>query len=284
MKIKKITSLTALISFVFLILTSIILYIVPPGRVAYWADWHLWGLTKPQWGNIHINTGILFLLAIVFHIYYNWKLILSYLKSSTKKLKIFTKEFNVALILVMICLFGTYFEIVPFSSILSVSESFKDKGIKKYGEPPYGHAELSSLKLFTQRLGLDLEKSIALLKDAGYQIGGNNETLAEIARRHNVPPQQVFEIIKLTAESSIPSLQKKTGLPDNPPSGTGNLTINDLCSQHNLELKDIIIDLEKKGIKAKGDMTIRKIAEENNISPFDLYEKIKTAAQSKTIS
>mgnify|MGYP000181594178 CR=1 FL=1 len=39
MKIRKIASLTALLSFVVVIVTSIVLYIVPQGRIAYWADW-----------------------------------------------------------------------------------------------------------------------------------------------------------------------------------------------------------------------------------------------------
>ncbi len=42
----KITSLTALISFLLLVLNSIVLYITPHGRIAYWADWRFWGLTK----------------------------------------------------------------------------------------------------------------------------------------------------------------------------------------------------------------------------------------------
>ena len=44
MKIKKIASLTAALSFIMMVLTSFILYIVPQGRIAYWADWHLEGL------------------------------------------------------------------------------------------------------------------------------------------------------------------------------------------------------------------------------------------------
>jgi len=46
LKIRKITSLTAAVAFILMLLTSIILYIAPQGRVAYWADWRLWGLTK----------------------------------------------------------------------------------------------------------------------------------------------------------------------------------------------------------------------------------------------
>ena len=71
MKIRKITSLTAGIAFVLMLLTSIVLYIVPQGRVAYWANWQLWGLSKTQWTHLHINLGLLFLVALILHIYYN---------------------------------------------------------------------------------------------------------------------------------------------------------------------------------------------------------------------
>lgn len=85
-----------LVSFVVLVLTSIILYIVPQGRVAYWADWHLWGMTKTEWGNLHINLGFLFLFAGLLHIFYNWEPIKAYMKNRAKELRVFTPSFNVA--------------------------------------------------------------------------------------------------------------------------------------------------------------------------------------------
>ena len=97
MNIRRLTSLTALLSFLLLLITIIVLYIVPQGRVAYWADWRLWGLTKEQWGDIHINIGLLFLLSIFLHIYYNWKPLLTYLKNKARELKVLTAEFNAAL-------------------------------------------------------------------------------------------------------------------------------------------------------------------------------------------
>ena len=115
MKIRKITSLTALVSFLLLILNSVVLYIVPHGRIAYWADWRMWGLTKTDWSNQHVIIGILFLLALFLHIYYNWKPIVAYLKNKARQLKVFTREFNVALIFTIICTVGAYFEVPPFN-------------------------------------------------------------------------------------------------------------------------------------------------------------------------
>ena len=167
MKIRKITSLTASLAFILMVLTSIILYIVPQGRVAYWANWRLWGLTKTDWGNIHINLGLLFLIALSLHIYYNWKPLISYLKSKARRIKVLTPEFNFALVITVVFIVGTYFLLPPFSWVMDLNDHFKDVGAAKYGDPPYGHAELSSLKTFSKKMNLDLEKSMVLLKQAG---------------------------------------------------------------------------------------------------------------------
>jgi hypothetical protein len=114
MNIRRITSLTALLSFVLLTITVVVLYIVPQGRVAYWADWHLWGLTKTDWGNVHINLGILFLVTLLVHVYYNWKPLINYLKDKTKKIKVFSPEFNAALVITIVFVVGHLFDVTTF--------------------------------------------------------------------------------------------------------------------------------------------------------------------------
>ena len=96
MNIRKITSLTALLAFTITLFTSVILFIVPKGRIAFWADWQMWGLTKDQWGSIHIVNGMLFLSALCLHIYYNWHPIISYFKNRVGEIKLFTRELNAA--------------------------------------------------------------------------------------------------------------------------------------------------------------------------------------------
>ncbi len=282
MNIRKTTSLTAGLSFIAIVVTSLILYIVPQGRVAYWSDWRLWGLSKEQWGNIHINTGILFLLALGLHIYYNWTPIKNYLKNKAKKLILFTREFNLALALTLICLLGTLFEIPPFSSILAVSDAIKDHAAVKYGEPPYGHAELSSLKTFTQKVGLDLDQSLERIKSAGFAVKDGSQTLIELSKINNVPPQQLYLVMKPKADPSKSQaviVGKAVQLPDSPPPGTGNMTLADLCAQFNLNIKTLLRDLSEAGIRANEGQTMKKIAETNQTAPMDIYEKIKIASQ-----
>jgi hypothetical protein len=261
-----------------MLLTSIILFITPQGRVAYWADWRLWGLTKTDWGNIHINMGMLFLIALSLHIYYNWKPLISYLKNKAKQIKILTPEFNLALVITVLFIVGTYFLVPPFGWVMSLNEQFKDAGAEKYGEPPYGHAELSSLKTFTKRMNLDLARSMQLLENAGYAVEDGNMTLAAIASRYQVPPQMVYEVIKPAAIATANKSDTES-LPELPPPGSGKLTLADFCTQYRLNMKLVVRELKQQGIEASEELTLKTIAANHNIGPHDIYERIKGIVQ-----
>lgn len=284
MNMRRVTSLTTFLSFFVVLLTSIVLYIVPQGRVAYWADWRLWSLSKEQWGAIHINVGFLFSLSLSLHIYYNWKTIVLYLKNKAKQVKVFTKEFNVALILILICIIGTYAEIPPFSTIIKISDEFKESAAKKYGEPPYGHAELSSIKTFAKKMGIDLKVGITLLKKAGYKVDNDTQILKEIAMNSGVSPQQIYLAMAPASDKSSVFSGKTQTLPETPAPGTGNLTLADFCSQHNLNMKVIIRSLKELNITSKEDMTIKKIGKINKISPIDIYEQIKSIVENRGVN
>jgi hypothetical protein len=278
MKIRRLTSLTASLAFVLMLVTSIILFITPQGRIANWADWRLWGLTKTNWGNIHINLGLLFLIALSVHIYYNWKPLISYLKNKAKQIKLFTPEFNLAFVITIVFIFGAYFLVPPFGWVMSLNEHFKDAGAEKYGEPPYGHAELSSLQTFTKKMKLDLAKSMELLDKAGYAVEDGNITLATIGRQYHIPPQLVYETIK-SAQITTAKKSDNINLPESPIPGTGNLTLADFCTQHKLNMKLVVRELKKQGIEAAEDLTLKKIAANNETSPTDIYERIKNIIQ-----
>ena len=274
MNIRRITSLSALLSFLALVTTSVILYIVPHGRVAYWADWHLWGLTKTEWSNIHMNLGLLLLISIGLHIYYNWKAILSYLKNKAKQIKVFTREFNIALILLIVFVGGTYVEIAPFKWILEINDSVKNAATKKYGEPPYGHAELSSLKVFAKKMRFDLTEAMTRLNKADISVDSEKQTLQDIATRNHLSPQQVYLAMKPAAEVGKPGK-----MPLTPPPGTGSRTLADICQEHGLNIPTITRRLAEGKIKAAADMTIKEIARKNSINPTELYDAIRRIAE-----
>jgi hypothetical protein len=278
MNFRKITSLTMLVSFVLCILTSIILYIAPHGRVAYWSDWRLWGLNKTQWTDLHLNLGMLLLLAGFLHIYYNWKPITAYLKNKAKQIKVFNANFNIALLLAVGFAVGTYFQIPPMSTIINISESIKDAAAIKYGEPPYGHAELSSLKMFAQRVNLDLKKSVALLQQAGIRYENEKQPIVEIARANNLAPKQVYEIIEPAKKSN--NAGAYSVFPDSPPPGFGKKKLAEVCADFSLPLPDILHILSTKGVKAEPTHSIKEIATKNNMEPMAVFEIIRDSINS----
>lgn len=268
MNIRKVTSLTMLISFVLELVTSVILYIVPMGRVAYWSDWRLWGLSKSQWGDLHINLGFLFILAGFLHLFYNWKPIMAYMKNKAKELKIFTADFNIALVLSIVISVGTLFGVPPMSTVINFGESIKDAAAQKYGEPPYGHAELSSLKLFAQKTSLDLKGAKKLLTDSGIQGVDDQITLKELAKINQTNPKALYNTMKPSEIKTEDTLS----FPDSPPSGFGRKTLAEICTTYNLNIPTIIRDLDKKGVKAVPEQTFKEIAAENDTDPHALFE------------
>ncbi len=275
-KFRKSISLTALWAFGLLILTSIILYIVPVGRVAYWADWRLWGLTKTQWGELHINLGVLFLIAGALHIYLNWNPILAYLKTKSNRLRIFTRDFNIATALMALVIFGTYYELPPFSTVIAVSGAIKDAGAVKYGEPPYGHAELSSLKTFADHMGWNFAQSLERLQQKGFAVVDAQLTLKDMAEKYSVTPQQIY----LAMQPSV-GAASQTELPDAPPPGIGRRTLADLGQSYQFDIPELLRALASRDIGAAADQTIKQIAEQYQMAPQDLYSLIKRITDTK---
>ena len=274
MNMRKITSMTLMVSLIVLTINSVVLYIVPEGRVAYWADWSLWGLTKSQWGDQHITVGVLFLLAGILHIFYNWAPIKSYMENKAKELKVFTPSTLIALVVTVLVVVGTYFNVAPMSTVLNIGSSFKDAGSEKYGEPPYGHAELSSLKMFTKKEGLDLEKSMKLLEKAGLVVGGEKELLKDIAKQNKMTPKEVYNVIK---PAKIEKSQTGSGdsvFPASPRPGLGKKTLESLCEEYGLKFHKIEVGLASVGIEATRSQTMKEIGAAAGKEPAEVYEAI----------
>ena len=241
--------------------------------MAYWSEWRLWGLSKTQWGSLHVNLGVLFLIAICLHTYYNWSAIVAYLKNRATTLRIFTVDFTAALILCLVFALGTYWEVPPFSTIITIGEQIKEAGAKKYGEPPYGHAELSSLATFSKKVELDLDASLSRLAAAKISVTDPSQSVAEIAKVNHLTPKAVYEaMLPLQPPGQVKSL------PNNPPAGFGKRPLADICREYQLDITFVLQGFAARKITATAAMTIKEIAAANNISPMDIFEALQQVA------
>ena len=255
----------AMLSFFVLALSSVILYLIPDRKVTSWSDWKFIGLDKQQWDNLHINLGILFLFTAIWHIYFNWKPIKNYLKVK-KKLKVFTKEFNVALFITSLFVVGTITMTLPFSFLVNIGNGIKSIKSLDIGNPPFGYAEYASLKDFCIITSTNLQESLQRLKAKNIKVNSTKDTLKTISKENGISPKELFAIIK-TSESKI-------ALPSELPIGIAQKSLIQLSKEYHIDTDKFLKHLKEYDIKATNDMNFKKIAKKNGLHPAQLYNML----------
>lgn len=270
---RKFVSLCITFSFLVMSYTGIMLFIVPQGKYAYWMHWEFWGLSKTQYGNLHVTFMVLFLVGIFLHIYLNWKPLITYLKNKQREFSILTKEFILALGFTLIFIFGTLYEIPPFKTFLDFEEGIKQSWVQDVYEPPYGHAELSTLQSLTKRSFIDLDKAIKILEEKGFTGVEPNVQLEKLALLNNTTPAQIYSLINTESNEISEKKEEKSGIKKpQKGSGLGQMSIEQVAQKYSLNLDKALRNLEAKGINASKDDRLKSLAEQIGTTPMDLFD------------
>ena len=265
MSLKKITSLTMLLTMFAMTFTGIILFITPPGRVANWANWELFGISKELYAQLHSTFMVLFVITTIIHIYYNWKPLISYMKNELKQFVLFTKEMIISTILFVIFIFGTVYELSPFSNFINFGDDIKNSWEKEYGTAPYSHAELSSLISFAKKMSYDLETSKNVLTSNNITFQ-EEQSLSQIAKINGVSPKFVYDLLRKNLEKGEQKSIPLTGL--------GKKSIKDVAMTLEISSDEFISKLKELGLDAKENDKFKDIAESKDLSPSDILEKL----------
>ncbi|MDZ7818856.1 MAG: DUF4405 domain-containing protein [Aliarcobacter sp.] len=265
MSLKKTTSLTMLLTMFAMTFTGIILFITPPGRVANWANWELFGISKELYAQLHSTFMVLFVITTIIHIYYNWKPLISYMKNELKQFVLFTKEMIISTILFVIFIFGTVYELSPFSNFINFGDDIKSSWEKEYGTAPYSHAELSSLISFTKKMSYDLETSKNVLTSNNITFQ-EEQSLSQIAKINGVSPKFVYDLLRKNLEKGEQKSIPLTGL--------GKKSIKDVAMTLEISSDEFISKLKELGLDAKENDKFKDIAESKDLSPYDILEKL----------
>ncbi|MFC1510000.1 DUF4405 domain-containing protein [Candidatus Omnitrophota bacterium] len=194
-KTKGFISFTLLLSFIIISLSGIVLYIMPHGRVAYWTNWKMAGLSKDEWDAVHTVFGFIFMFMACVHFYLNWTPFLSYLKSKVRKGIPLKKELATAILISGILIAGILADIPPFSTIMAIGESIKESWVNDAEEPPIPHFELKTLEEIIKQLGESPEEVINKLEKQGIKVDNTQNTLKSIAEENGISPMDLYRII-----------------------------------------------------------------------------------------
>jgi len=252
-------------SFLIILISGIILYIAPPGRYAHWVNWTLWRFTKEAWQSLHTIFSIAFVVLSIFHLFsINWKAFLSYLRTKAQEKTSKKKELIAASIMMVAFFFGTSLSIPPFSSVMELSENLTGSWEKAEETPPIPHAELLTLEELDEQIQtLSLEDIKASLASNKIEFENTStQTLKEIAAKNNLTPQAIYE--KLTHK---PTQMQGAGI--------GRKSLETICTELQKNTDEVILLLEDNDIIADKAQNLREIAEENEITPKEIYELIE---------
>lgn len=256
-------------AFIFIFVTGIVLYIAPPGRVAHWVNWKIAGLTKEEWQAIHIVFSLLFVILSIFHLFsINWKVFLSYIKTKTSSGLNKKKELLYSTLLTLVVFFGILISIPPFSSVIALSENFKESWEQPEEEPPIPHAELLSLKQVNEKLdNINLDQIEKRLKEHKISFNSTDQTLGEIGKINNISPSEVYNaIVKKGDGHNARSSGSGMGM-----RGLGKKTLFDIANENNKDVMKILKTLEENNIQATKDQTLKDIATEYDMPARDIF-------------
>jgi len=285
-----------LVSFFFLSLSGIMLFFSPQGRVAYWSDWRILGLSKVQFTAVHTTFMVLFLVGGIWHIVLNWKPITNYLKDRTKKVRLSTPEFSIALALCGVFFIGALVGFFPFKQFLDFGDGIKSYWERTSGSPPWPHAELAQLDRFCrgmedyerlehQRLvDIDCEEALAALRQAGMEVENESQQLIDIANANSTTPQALAEIVLTVARPRAPSSDEAAARESQGPfimpySGLGRMTLREYAEKYDADLDRALSILRGKGMDLDPDKALRGEASRFDADPEGIIRVLNEGAR-----
>ncbi len=237
------------------------------------------------------------ILSGIVHLVLNRRTILDSHKSDDGEIEALNRPLLAALGLTLFVFVGTLLGLPPMAQVLDLAVHIKDGLSETYGEPPYGHAELTPLDEFCRRFGIDLERAKAALVMKNIRVLSTGQTLKDIADDNGLAPGGVYEALKHAWEASrtvtVPSTsaptliqqpsrsQASVILPKDPPPGLGKRRLSDICEEYGLDLARMAEKLHAGGIEAPAAMTLKEIADKNGMLPIDVYEAMRAEAPVK---
>jgi hypothetical protein len=273
--------MASLFSFIYLAFSGIVMYFTPAGRIAYWADWRIFGMNKTMYNQTHITISMLFLVLMVLHLWLNWKPLLSYMKNRSGRLVIFTKETILGFILAVLVVWGTLALVPPFGNILFALDDIKEDYEYSLGNPPYPHAELTTMAAFIKRMKFDEAKAVEILNAEGIKYS-MEENLKTIANNNNTDPAHIYALLKPTqAEGAedepvtmYEGVQEGVDMSKYESmmgSGMGKKSVADAAAQVGISVEEALNRLMKYNIEADENDSLKSVGEEAGTMPMDIF-------------
>ena len=277
------TSFMVTAAFLISVVSGVVLYIVPEGRIAYWVNWELVGMTKSDWADLHIVFAVVFIVGGIFHLFvFNWVSFKAYLAKRIGGKLQFGKprrELVVALALSVFLAVASIGKWQPAAVLFDLNETAKAAWVTSPDlEPPFGHAEESSLAGLAKKLDIDLEGALAALRAKGFAVTNPQQTLAQIAAANGVNPMAVYQVVKPFERKPDPAAMTGMTVEDVDAkfagTGIGRKMLGEVATMVGIPIDAVKARLAAAGMKAGDEQTLKDIADAAEAKPMDVLKTI----------
>jgi hypothetical protein len=163
---------------------------------------------------MHITTSVLFLIAGIWHTWYNWTPLMQYLRGIPNRMTASWRDLAIAGLVTAFFTVGAVTKTPPLNYILNFNNWIKESWVKTPADdPPFGHAELLSLKGFCKKMYIDTGEAIRELRQAGMSVSDENMTVEQIALTNKMTPANVYQVIKKLERPDVPTAAVATAMP-----------------------------------------------------------------------
>jgi hypothetical protein len=259
-------------SFLIILISGIVLYIAPPGRVSNWTNWMLFGFTKAGWQAIHTIFSYSFVILSIFHLFsFNWRVFIYYFTSKAAQGINKKRELLVSAGLIAILFLGTHFNIQPFKAVMDFGEWTTESWEIKEEQAPIPHAEILTIReLSGKYIKMSADSILLLLKQKGLKADSIGQTILKIGELNNLTPAKVYAIILPVNPDGTSHVEGKPQI-----QGLGRKTISELAKELGKEVKEVIDVLQQNNITAKPEDKIKEIAEKTGKTPTEILKIIE---------
>ena len=248
--------------------SGVILYIAPAGRIAKWSHISILGLEKDQWQSLHTIFTFILVIAAGFHIYYNWRPFISYLRTRFQQKITLRKEMWLSTVMTVFIFGLVLVNAPPFSSVMDFGEFIKDGWATEQNEPPVPHAEEMTIAKLADAVKQPVDKLIANLTSNGIQASAE-EVVKDLAEKYKMTPMELFKRMQLKTSGQTEETKTYQGM------GYGRMSFEDVCHKLGIAPEDALQRLQEAGIMAEKNGNLKALASEYDRLPIDLINIMK---------
>jgi hypothetical protein len=193
--------------------------------------------------------------------------LLAYLKTRIHTGSSHRRELAVASVLTAAVLALTLAEAPPFSSVMALGETAKNSWAGPDTEPPVAHAEGLSIAKLADVTKQPVDQVVAELEKSGVRGVAADKTVGELAAANRMTPQQLY--VRTRDKDKTPPV------PVNVETGLGRKTVEQVCRELGLDVRQGLARLEQAGLQAQAGSTMKEVATAHGRTPHDVLPVIR---------